>query len=422
MDKKSAKRLARLYSKWPSQPNSVTSSLHKRSCNGVNHRVCEHLMTCFSNRRVPFLWKEKEFDLGELNKVFASQWIAHDSVVMGTKCNKLVVLDVLTGRMSHIPMIKGPTSYPPRHVEDEGSGIHSISINPGGSYLATGADNPNNLAVYEMPDFEPVCVGEECHDDWIFDIKWLDDEILVTGSRDGTLALWSVIGAFNSDLMGESSGGSIKTIKPRCKRRLQSSDGFMHEDDLFTHKVRALEFNNNRKELASVVVPTGCISFWDVRQLREFSCRKLHYGRESVCMAFSDSYSLYAVGSQSHVTILDTRKGRMVAVFSTKESCSGVRSLKFQGDILSAGTGMGAIKFIDIRQMKFLHGDSRPDLTIKVGKGWLSRDDIYFNYFSDTHYRSAIYTHSYDFSGMRLFAAGGPLPSGLTGNYAGLFH
>lgn len=49
----------------------------------------------------------------------------------------------------------------------------------------------------------------------------------------------------------------------------------------------------------------------------------------------------------------------------------GVRSLKFQGDILSAGTGMGAIKFIDIRQMKFLHGDSRPDLTIKVGKGWL---------------------------------------------------
>lgn len=67
------------------------------------------------------------------------------------------------------------------------------------------------------------------------------------GSRDGTLALWSVIDAFNSDLMGESSGGSIKTIKPRCKRRLQSSDGFMHEDDLFTHKVRALEFNNNRK-------------------------------------------------------------------------------------------------------------------------------------------------------------------------------
>lgn len=36
-------------------------------------------------------------------------------------------------------------------------------------------------------------------------------------------------------------------------------------------------------------------------------------------------------------------------------------------------------------------------------------------------YVPAIYTHSYDSSGTRLFTAGGPLPATLTGNYAGLW-
>ena len=30
------------------------------------------------------------------------------------------------------------------------------------------------------------------HGDWIFDMCWLDDQFLVSGSRDGTLALWRI--------------------------------------------------------------------------------------------------------------------------------------------------------------------------------------------------------------------------------------
>lgn len=36
-------------------------------------------------------------------------------------------------------------------------------------------------------------------------------------------------------------------------------------------------------------------------------------------------------------------------------------------------------------------------------------------------YVPAIYTHCYDSSGTRLFAAGGPLPATLVGNYAGIW-
>ena len=50
------------------------------------------------------------------------------------------------------------------------------------------------------------------------------------------------------------------------------------------------------------------------------------------------------------------------------------------------------------------------------------RDETYRDFFLDQEYPNAIYTHCYDDSGTRLFAAGGPLPAGLYGNYAGLWH
>jgi len=49
------------------------------------------------------------------------------------------------------------------------------------------------------------------------------------------------------------------------------------------------------------------------------------------------------------------------------------------------------------------------------------RDATWRDYFSDYPYLNAIYTHCYDDSGTRLFTAGGPLPAGLVGNYAGVW-
>lgn len=51
-----------------------------------------------------------------------------------------------------------------------------------------------------------------------------------------------------------------------------------------------------------------------------------------------------------------------------------------------------------------------------------NHDETWRNYFSDIDFfPNAVYTHCYDSSGTKLFVAGGPLPSGLHGNYAGLW-
>ena len=51
-----------------------------------------------------------------------------------------------------------------------------------------------------------------------------------------------------------------------------------------------------------------------------------------------------------------------------------------------------------------------------------NQSDQYVNdYGNNQRYSPAIYTHCYDTSGTRLFAAGGPLQIGLKGNYLSLF-
>lgn len=70
---------------------------------------------------------------------------------------QLIVLDTKTGKQFHIPSLKSSKNSIPAECP---CGIHSIALNPSQTLFATGAENTNDLAVYQLPTFDPAMVGE----------------------------------------------------------------------------------------------------------------------------------------------------------------------------------------------------------------------------------------------------------------------
>ncbi|CAH1961388.1 unnamed protein product [Acanthoscelides obtectus] len=351
------------------------------------------------------MFRETPISLGNMNKVFCSQWLSDRQVVFGTKCNKLMVYDVATHKLDQIPSLISKRDI--LSNEQQQCGIHSVRINPSRTLLATGARNTCDIAIYRLPTLDPVCVGENAHRDWVFDMCWLDDEFLVSGSRDTKMALWRI----TPDLL------ESKEEVPR-HHHVQS---VAVKECRAAQKVRALTFNKGYKEIAALSL-NGFIHVWDAETFRQKLSKKLPSAQENVCLAVQDS-GLYAIGCRSYTLLLDSRTLQPVRKVSSRYSGCGIRSASFQGDVLTVGTGLGMLMFYDIKAGKYLESsiNSSRAVVLKASKGFVFPDEEFVDNIQNVKYVPAIYTHCYDSSGTRLFSAGGPLPATLTGNYAGLW-
>uniref|UniRef100_A0A8C9F7T8 DDB1 and CUL4 associated factor 12 n=1 Tax=Pavo cristatus TaxID=9049 RepID=A0A8C9F7T8_PAVCR len=345
----------------------------------------------------------KEFHLGTLNKVFASQWLNHRQVVCGTKCN--TVMNVFSDIKVHAQGLRL-------------CGLKSFISRWSACLHCSASENGNS----------------DGHKDWIFSIAWISDTMAVSGSRDGSMGLWEV----TEDVLSKSDArhnlSQVPVYAHITHRALKDIPKENTNPD--NCKVRALAFNNKNKELGAVSLD-GYFHLWKAEHtLSKLLSTKLPYCRENVCLAYGQEWSVYAVGSQAHVSFLDPRQpSHNVKSVCSKERGSGIRSVSFYEHIITVGTGHGSLLFYDIRAQRFL--DERPPracygqkqklggseiLKLTTGKGWLNHDETWRNYFSEINFfPNAVYTHCYDSSGTKLFVAGGPLPSGLHGNYAGLW-
>jgi len=352
------------------------------------------------------MFKEYSVSLSNMNKVFCSQWLSDRQVVFGTKCNKLMVYDVVTQRLDQIPSLQGrrdSVTLP----QDQQCGIHSVQINPSKTLLATGARNSSEIAVYRLPTLDPVCVGEGAHRDWVFDMCWLDDQFLVSGSRDTRMALWRVQ---EDDMAAKQEVPTYSHVRALAVKECKSAQ-----------KVRAVAFNKSFQEIAALSL-NGYIHIWNAETFKQKLSRKLPSCQENVCLAVQDS-GMYAVGCRSYTLLLDARTLQAVKKISPRYSGCGIRSASFQGNVLTIGTGVGILMFYDLRAGKYLESSINSSRTVhlKASKGWVFPDEEYIDGFQHIKYTPAIYTHCYDSSGTRLFTAGGPLPANLYGNYAGLW-
>lgn len=345
------------------------------------------------------MFRESPVNLGSLNKVFCSQWLSDRQVVFGTKCNKLMVYDVRTRSLDAIPTLRARL---PWSGIDYQTGIHALQINPSKTLLATGARNSCELAIYSLPTLDPVCVGES-HKDWILDMCWLDDQFIVTGSRDSKMALWQI--QHERPLRDASHDLIVPLNVKECKSG---------------QKVRALSFNKKWRELAALTL-NGYIHVFNAETFKQTLSRKLPSCQDLVCLATQDS-GVYAIGCKSYTLLLDARTLQSVKKITSRYNGCGIRSASFRGNMLTIGTGLGMLMFYDIRAGKYLESNihSSKTVTLKASKGYVFPDEE-ADGFNQVKYVPAIYTHCYDESGTRIFTAGGPLPAQLIGNYAGLW-
>ncbi|XP_005000123.1 DDB1- and CUL4-associated factor 12-like protein 2 [Cavia porcellus] len=390
-------------------------------------------MGCRLASQLPELLTERRLHLGAVDKVFSSQWLNDRQVVCGTKCNTLFMVDVHSDHVTPIPLLQD--RRPRWYRVHPASGIRAIELNPSKTLLATGGENSNSLAVYQLPMLDPVCVGDRRgHRDSITSMAWISDAAVVSGSWDGSLAVWEV----DPDRLTGSTACSSEAkvppyahIRPRNKELIPGSS--IHYGN---SKVQAVAFGGKRQELAAVSLD-GYFHLWKAQstltRLQSFS---LPFDQENTCLSYSEELSLYAVGSQSHVCLLDLRKGHPnigVRPVCNIEDGIGVCSMSFHQHIITMGTGHSCLIFFDIRKRRFLEEMSATSpeslfeptgrkLRLSCSKHWADQDDHWMNYYpsiQDIPY--GIYTHCYNWPEMKLFMGGGPLASELRGSYAGLW-
>lgn len=244
--------------------------------------------------------------------------------------------DVNTHHFEQIPSLSSSENSTPQETE---CGIHAIEINPSRTLIATGAQNANDVAVYRLPTLDPICVGDVrrrylrikrnsfydpfhfqgAHKDWIFDMAWLDDQFVVSGSRDGSLALWRITDDMISDVT-RSEHPTYQFMKPLWRKPCKAAD-----------RVRALTYNFRKEEIA-VISLNGYIHCWNAGRFKQarteeapflktdrdvylllllmlfqVMSKKLPHNMENVCLSTDEDAHMYAVGSKANIDLLDAR-------------------------------------------------------------------------------------------------------------------
>lgn len=274
--------------------------------------TCRRLLKELQPRTIPTL-HERQFKFPNLNKFFACCWVDvvsqaalckmislqyfayqvncnktafpyfliflyflslynQERILLGTKCNKLINLNINTGEHFEI----GRPPRPPRNVTSTydgwgNCGIHCIAMNPSGDLIATGGTDPDDCAILRTSNWTPVAtlVG---HQDWLFGAAWVTDRHVVTGSRDKSVALWDINHLFPPDGSACASEIGDDERGPRIEGKTApvieySYQNPHHMKRKFGGRVRDLKYEPV-KGIVAALDTDGLIKCMDPRNLR----------------------------------------------------------------------------------------------------------------------------------------------------------
>jgi len=207
------------------------------------------------HRKLAPAYSERELTITNSDKIFTAVWLDSHQVLMGTKCNKLLLHNAKTQKIVSIPFnfafegllpreqlqqqkyqqmlgfrrfrrrlhsqdLSMPGTFDraymrndtPSHMQDYSHnaaepldaapptrppeynycyGIHTIALNDARTIVAVGAGKPNELVLYSYPSFDVIAVLRG-HTDRVFSAKCLDNSTLVSSSRDKTVKIWKL--------------------------------------------------------------------------------------------------------------------------------------------------------------------------------------------------------------------------------------
>lgn len=361
----------------------------------------------------------------EFNKVFASVWYDANSVLFGTKCNRLLLLDM---KNKHISEIRKPDRECRSHEVHSpnrfsSTGIHALSLNPSRTLLATGGTDARDIIILDGESFKPR-VSLLGHTDWVFGCAWISDTVVVSASRDCRVALWNVKSE-HQDLSTSQTDPLMnhKVLRYREGENQHSTiggDKNINKGVLMTERypsrMREVKYEPTNGFVAALCGDSSVKLLDPCENLRKIrTCRLPGRSMDPVCL--STQGNTIAIGGLNEVTLLDPRMRGMYHVFtkiSSPDGYHGVRSVEFQDYALSFGTGSESLAIFDTRMLRHAQGTITTDSpscygVLRSGRNNWSSYSGSHNLYHGQSSKSAIYTHKWHPQAPCIFIGGGPL-------------
>jgi len=347
-------------------------------------------------RSFPLLNPKKAIEFTGINhcdKIFAACWLDTNTVALGTKDNQFILWDVFTNTFKTVPIPQIGSDVPV-----DTCGIHDVDVNRSQSLLATGGHSPLDILIYARDTMSPTCLLKG-HHDWVFGSKFLDDNYLVSASRDSTVSLWKV--------MHETPDHSspIPILEPVLTRKEHNT------------KVRAIGYHHSKKQIATVS-SDSVVKIWDRANMDVVASMDFPQTPEMTCMAVDQTYDFLVVGYQQGVCVLDMRGPTCAMKIDDNAGNAqwGIRSVDIFHHFISIGGGFGCLAFYDLRNKSYIEM-REGKYALKTGLGWV--DPTY--HFPEFEGHHAIYSNKFDPSGGRLLVSGGPIMHNAKGSYAAVW-